>query len=276
MKQNPPKLKQEYVGKYLSKNPYTKSVSRRWTEKEIEYLSYLVQHGYNNQQIATALSRTPISIQIKRKRLSKKNNEYNKKHLLEKKKINNDFVDYIKPRTVLDLYCGYNELYDSFNVVKNDKDKKIIADYHMDALKCISLLYSKGKKFDLIDLDPYGSAFDCFDLAIKMANKGLCVTLGEMGHKRWKRLDYVERYYDIHSLDDFNSDNLIKEIIKIGLRNKKQLTVWCKKDWQNISRVWFKIDDIKITEQWNQDSCLCDNHLDEDELNTLDNYYRKL
>ena len=69
MKQNPPKLKQEYVGEYLSKNPYTKSISRRWTEKEIEYLFYLVQNGYNNQQIATALNRTPTSIQIKRKRL---------------------------------------------------------------------------------------------------------------------------------------------------------------------------------------------------------------
>lgn len=249
-KQVPPKLNPEYVGEYLAKNPYTKSVSRRWTDEEIEYMGWLINKGYTNEEIGYALDRTPTSVQIKRKRLGKINDDYNKGHILEKKKINEKFVDYIKPKTVLDLYCGKNNLYDSFNVIKNDKDKTINADYHMDALRCISKLYSENKKFDLIDLDPFGSAYDCFDLAIKMANKGICITLGEMGHKRWKRLDYVERYYGIHSLEDFTSDNMIKQIKNIGLRNKKELKVFCKKDWNRISRVWFMINDIKITKQW--------------------------
>ena len=251
LKNKPPKLKKEFKGKYLQENPYTKTISRKWTTEEIEYMNKLITKGYNNEEIAYALDRTPISIQIKRKRLNKKKGEYNKKHLKEKRLINQEFIDYIKPITVLDLYCGNNTLYDSFKVTKNDKDKTISADYHLDALKCISKLYSENKKYDFIDLDPFGSAYDCFDLAIKMANKGLAVTLGEMGHKRWKRLDYVERYYGINCLDDFISDNLINEIVKIGLRNKKQLKVYCKKDWQNISRVWFTIEKIKITKQWN-------------------------
>ena len=120
----------------------------------------------------------------------------------------------------------------------------------MDALKCLCLLYSQNKKFDLIDLDPFGSAFDCFDLSIKMARKGLCVTLGEMGHRFWKRLDFVSKRYDIHELDDFTSDNLIKTIQCIGIQNKKQLIVYRKCDWHNISRVWFIIEPYKEVSQW--------------------------
>ena len=92
----------------------------------------------------------------------------------------------------------------------------------------------------------------CFDLAIKMSKKAIIITLGELGHKRFKRLDYVRRYYGIEKLNDFTTDNLIKHIIKIGERNKKLLIPVYIKDWNNIARVYFKIKKIKITEQWNK------------------------
>lgn len=111
----------------------------------------------------------------------------------------------------------------------------------MDYLSFLCLMYLKDKKFDYIDLDPFGSCFDGLDLAIKMANKGLAVTLGEMGHVRWRRLDFVKYRYDIYSIEDFTSDNLIHKIQKIGRYNHKYLEVYCKKDWNNISRVWFII-----------------------------------
>ena len=122
--------------------------------------------------------------------------------------------------------------------------------YHLDALKLLCKLYCEGKTFDLIDLDPFGSAYDCFDLAIKMAKKGLVITLGELGHKRWKRLDYVERYYGITNLEDFTIDNLINHIQQLGMKNKKRLVVYEKKEWKNIGRVYFKIEPYKITKQW--------------------------
>ena len=120
----------------------------------------------------------------------------------------------------------------------------------MDSLKLLCQLYSEDKKFDFIDLDPYGSASDCFDLAIKMANKGIAITFGEIGHKRFKRLDYVRRHYDIHTLDEFTTDNLIKYVQKIGVKNKKNLVVYRKCEWNGISRVWFLMEGLKITEQW--------------------------
>lgn len=111
-------------------------------------------------------------------------------------------------------------------------------------------MFIEGKTFDLVDLDPFGSAYDSFDLAVKMAKKGVIITLGELGHKRWKRLDYVSRYYGINSLEDFTIENLIKHIQMIGKRNKKNLTPLFIREWQNIGRVWFTVEPIKIVEQW--------------------------
>lgn len=83
-----------------------------------------------------------------------------------------------------------------------------------------------------------------------MSKKGLIVTLGEMGHKRFKRLDFVRRMYGIETLEDFTTETIIKEIQKIGLKNKKILKIHTLKEWQGISRVWFTIEEYKVVEQW--------------------------
>lgn len=132
----------------------------------------------------------------------------------------------------------------------NDIDKKVQADYHMPAEKLVAKFYAEGRKFDLIDLDPFGSAYDCFDLSIRMARKGIIVTFGEMGHKRWKRLDYVRSHYGIHDLSDFNTQSLIRELQNIGMKHKKILTPVIIKEWPRVSRVYFDITPTKTTEQW--------------------------
>ena len=83
-----------------------------------------------------------------------------------------------------------------------------------------------------------------------MAKKGLIIILGEIGHKRWKRLDFVRSHYGIEKLEDFTSNRIVEEIIKIGARNKKKLIPIFLNDYRNISRVYFKIETLKITEQW--------------------------
>jgi tRNA G26 N,N-dimethylase Trm1 len=178
---------------------------------------------------------------------------YNQGHFEEKFAVNYDFVKEIKPKSVLDVYAGSASVYKKLNcdnVISNDKNEKSNTEYHLDALDFVCQMYLDKRKFDLVDLDPFGSAYDCFDLAIKMAKKGLVITLGELGHKRFKRLDFVRRYYGIETLEDFTTDNLVKHIIKIGERNKKRLTPIYVKDWRNIARVYFKIEQLKITEQW--------------------------
>lgn len=245
-----PVMPKEYKGKTNVGGGYTDTNPRIWTDKELEWVKDLHSKGYSVREIAYSTGRTLTSVSIKLKRLSKKENLYNINHIDEKYAINKKFLEEINPKNVLDVFCGENKFYKDYNCITNDINKNIDCDYHLDALKLCCKLYIEENKFDLIDLDPYGSAYDCFDLAIKMAKKGLAITLGELGHKRWKRLDYVSRYYNINNFEDFTIENLIKHIQQIGLRNKKQLIVYDYKEWQNIGRVWFKIEPYKITNQW--------------------------
>jgi DNA-binding CsgD family transcriptional regulator len=243
----------EFAGKSITAGGYTISQPKKWSAKEIEWLKDMTARGYSYKEIAESMGRTEVSVSIKAKRLGKKQNTYNEHHVVEKYELNKKFVEYIKPKTVLDLYCGEKNYYSQFEGIRattNDINKSIKADYNEDALKLICKLYYDGDKFDIVDLDPFGSAYDCFDLAIKMARKGIVITLGELGHKRWKRLDYVGTHYDIDNLSDFTIDRLVEEIRAIGRRNKKELRVVELREWKNIGRVWFEIKPLKVTSQW--------------------------
>jgi hypothetical protein len=250
---NPYLMPSEYKGEYTKNGGLTKFQPRKWTEKEIEWVNMLKAKRFNTKQIAECIDRDVTQVSIKIKRLGKKSMTYNQGHFEEKFAVNYDFVKEIKPKSVLDVYAGFASVYKKLNcdnVISNDKNEKSNTEYHLDALEFVCQMYLDKRKFDLVDLDPFGSAYDCFDFAIKMAKKGLVITLGELGHKRFKRLDFVRRYYGIETLEDFTTDNLVKHIIKIGERNKKTLIPIYVKDWRNIARVYFKIEQLKITEQW--------------------------
>lgn len=250
---NPYLMPSEYKGEYTKNGGLTKFQPRKWTEKEIEWVNMLKAKGFNTKQIAECIDRDVTQVSIKIKRLGKKTMTYNQAHFEEKFSVNYDFVKQIKPKSVLDVYAGFASVYKKLNcknVISNDKNENSKTEYHLDALDFVCQMYIDKRKFDLVDLDPFGSAYDCFDLAIKMAKKGIIITLGELGHKRFKRLDFVRRYYGIETLEDFTTDNLVKHIIKIGERNKKTLIPIYVKDWRNIARVYFKIEQLKITEQW--------------------------
>lgn len=245
-----PTMPDKFKGKLKANCGYTDTMPRKWTQEEIDWILSLKQQGFSIRDIAESVGRSETSISIKMKRIGKTNQKYNRNHVAEKYRLNQMFLDEVKPDTILDLYCGTKSFYKGMNVTTNDIDKNIEADYHCDSFKLLCELYAQGKKYDLVDLDPFGSAYDCFDLAIKMARKGVVITLGELGHKRWKRIDFVKSHYGIESMDDFTFDALIEHIQMIGRRNKKELTIWAAREWQNIGRVWFTISDIKITGQW--------------------------
>jgi hypothetical protein len=242
----------EYKGDFIKNGGLTRFTPRKWTEKEIEWVGMLKEKGLSVKQIAECIDRDVTQVSIKIKRLGKKNKTYNDAHRVDKYSTNAQFIKDIDINTVLDLYSGKTSYYSSLGLKKlvtNDVETSFGTDYNYDALSCICMLYAGNNKYDLIDLDPFGSAYDCFDLAIKMAKKGLIITLGEMGHKRFKRLDFVSRYYGIKTLEDFTTDNLVNHIIKIGERNKKLLTPVYIKDWRNIARVYFKIESLKVVDK---------------------------
>lgn len=254
-KPNIPLMPEEYKGVVGVGCGYTISNPRQWTDKEIEWCMSLKSKGFSNEEIAASVGRTPVSIQIKLKRIGKKNDTYNEHHLSDKYACNLSFYEVVRPKTILDLYCGGKSFWRNLmksGVVTNDLNADVDADYHERAEMLIHKLYYDGHKYDVIDLDPYGSAYDCFDLSIKMAQKGLIVTFGEFGHRRWKRLDFVKRYYGIESLEDFTLKNIVSHLEKIAERNKKRITPIISRTWDRIARVWFLLDEFKITEQWNK------------------------
>ena len=226
------KMPEAFKGESTTKTDYIATTPRKWTKEEIEWVKKLQADGYTAAEIAYSTDRSLTSVKIKLQKLSKRENTYNEKHVQEKYDINEAFVEEIKPESVLDLYAGKKNFYKDFNATTNDINEQLETDYHRDALKLLCELYAKDKSYDLIDLDPYGSAYDCYDLAIKMANKGLCITLGEMGHQRWSRLDFVGSRYNITDLKDFTTGNMIQHIQQIGIRNKKKLTIYKLKEWK--------------------------------------------
>ena len=243
-----PIMPKEYQGKFGTSGGFTKTKPRKWTKAEINWCLGLRHDGYNTKDISVSVDRTEVSVSKKFKRLLKETGNYNTPHKEDKYKTNEEFLNIVNPKSILDVFAGISSYYTSW-VTTNDKNKEANTEYHMDALKCICKLYSENNKYDLIDLDPYGTAYDCFDLAIKMAKKGLIITLGEMGHKRFRRLDFVKRHYGIETFEDFTVDNLIKKIQIIGERNRKTLKVWKKKEWRNIARVYFTIEPFKIIDK---------------------------
>jgi len=250
---NPYLMPSEYKGEYTKNGGLTKFQPRKWTEKEIEWVNMLKAKGFNTKQIAECIDRDVTQVSIKIKRLGKLNKTYNDPHRAEKYATNARFIIDANIDSVLDVFSGSKSAYETYGLKKlvtNDVEVSFGTDYNYDALTFCCMQYAGGNKYDLVDLDPFGSAYDCFDLAIKMAKKGLVITLGELGHKRFKRLDFVRRYYGIETIEDFTTDNLVKHIIKIGERNKKNLIPIYVKDWRNIARVYFKIEQLKITEQW--------------------------
>lgn len=227
--------------------------ARTWTNDEVKWMQDRLAEGFSRVEVAEAMGRSEVSISIKLKRLKKTDNSYNEKHLDDKYACNDEFIKLIKPKSLLDVYAG-NKFYSRYDISEyrtNDIDTEKDVDRHDDALVCVCKHYIAGRKYDIIDLDPFGSAYDCFDLAIKMAKKGIIITFGEYGHKRWKRTDFVRRYYGINDYEDICAERFIDEVQKIGIRNKKSLTPVIVRTWENICRVWFTISPLSITDQWN-------------------------
>ena len=249
-----PKMPEAYRGKVGKHGQYTATAPREWTDAELKWMRQLRSEGFTQKQIAESVGRSEVSVMVKLKRLDKLDGTYNAPHVAEKYAINDAFLQELKPKDVLDLYCGAKMFYKGkVKCMTNDKNENVNSGHNMDALKLLCKLYVRDRKFDLIDLDPFGSAYDCLDLAVKLAKRGLIVTLGELGHKRFCRLDYVSSHYDIDSMADFTLTNLIRHIQMVGKRNKKNLTVYAAREWRNIGRVWFKIEPLKITSQWKTD-----------------------
>jgi hypothetical protein len=248
-------MPKEFYGELKASTEFVKSVPRAWTDNELQWCVDSLQAGFSVKEIANAIGRTEISVQTKLKRKTKTGDSYNDKNRGLKYAANQFFIDTVQPKTVLDVYAG-NSFYktvDGLSVVTNDKDEKFDTDYSLDALRLLCVLYADGKKFDVVDIDPYGSAYECFDLALKMSRKGIVVSFGEWGHKRWKRYDFVRPRYGVSNGDEFVPEAFISEFQRIARVNHKEAVVVDVLQYGNFLRVYFTLEKFKTVEQWDID-----------------------
>jgi len=232
--------------KYNFDNGGAYSKRRRWTKEELNTLNKYLDQNKTVKDIAKELKRTETSVHLKIKRLALDNATYNEKHQLQKYLANRKYLNDLKPNSVLDLYAGSKSYYINKvdSVTSNDKNKSFNTTYNLNAFDLLCKLYLDKATFDLIDLDPFGSAAENIYLATKLANKGLIVTYGELGHKKFKRLDYVSKFYNINTLEDFNLKNLINHTKLIAKQNKKVLEVHTAyMFYAGLGRVYYKVNE---------------------------------
>ena len=193
--------------------------TRKWSKEEEDWAWQLYKDGYNYNEIAYSLDREhSSSVPLKMKRLKKKYGEYNDPHREEKYRKNEMFIKLFNNEhlTILDCFCGKTKFYNNLskNVHNNDINKEIKCDTNLDANNLLEKFIVERKKFDIVDLDPYGACILYLENALQVATKGLIMTLGEYGHKRWNRLDFISKHYDITNIEDLTIDNLISQIVE--------------------------------------------------------------
>jgi hypothetical protein len=234
----------EFYGEIIKSNGSVKTNPRAWTEPEVEWIVSRKALGYNNAQIAKAIGRSEVSVAMKLARVKKLRNIYNVENRDIKYLANKEFMQKLEPVSVLDLYAGdsWYSVYPKLNLITNDKDERFDTTHHLDALRLLCKFVSEGKRFDLIDLDPYGSAYECIDLAIKQADSALIISFGEWGQKRWLRYDYVGPRYGVWSIEDFTEDKFIETVQSRALLQGKKLTAVNTIQYTNFLRVYFTID----------------------------------
>lgn len=224
-------------------NGVIKSEPKKWSEEEINKLLELKKAGTQFNDIGKLLNRTAYSCNRKYYKLMKSKDTYNNKHRDIKYKHNKRYLEFLPEcKTLLDVFSGGVSWWkENTNLSVIDNDIKIDgADFKLDA---IDFLYNhKSKKVDVVDLDPFGSAFDCFDFALQIAQKGIIITFGEIVGRRFNRMDFVEHRYNINFIEDFTTDNLSKYVEKRALIFRKKLTPVIKAEMTNISRVYYTIE----------------------------------
>jgi len=229
------------------------SKSKPWTEEEVQLIKDKTKYGLTLQDVADKLGRTLVSVKNKSKRLSVASKTYNSLHLAPKYAANEEFLEKIQPSSILDAYAGdsyYKKKSDwcadrPVKIIDNDNEGTV-TNYVWDAEK---FLYQfRKKKFDFVDLDPFGSAFPCFDYALKIAQKGLAITFGEYGHRRFNRKDFVEHRYGIKTFEDFSVTNLTHYVVERGKIFNKVIRVEKEMLFINICRVYFTVENKEMPE----------------------------
>ena len=166
----------------------------------------------------------------------------------EKYVLNKKLIEELNIKTVCDAFAGlessYNKLSNIDTICSNDIAENANTNNHLKAFSFLALMIGNNKKFDLVDLDPYGSCYDCWPLAIRLAQKGLIISYGDYCNWRYKRTEIINsRYGECNSVEEFEQ-NLLRETERVaynyGPKKLTALHIW--KPNAYFMRVYYKIE----------------------------------
>ncbi len=239
---------------------YTKTIPRKWSKHEEDCLKEHINNQITYSELLKKLNnRSKQSIYRKLTRFKLTLLQYNKNNVDEKIRTDKDFFDILNAKcyniNVLDAFSGNNKKYKLWGAKKvftNDKNKKYETTFNKDSYKLLCQLNSKGdNQFDLVDIDPFGTCFDCWELAIRLAKCGVVITHGEIRQIiRFKRKDLCQRYFNKTSIEV--PEDIIKFVKWLGFRHKKKITVYKFLNWNYQARGYYLIEPIKQTRFINQ------------------------
>lgn len=212
----------------------------------------LINSGYTLYHISKKYDITITQAKSILSKYKKESNTYNVDHIKVKYQINNEFFHCIKPKTILDLFCGRNRYWatnfgDKSLVISNDllEDKFANPDpgYNIDANILMNNFIANNECFDLVDVDPYNSPAEFIDSAIKLAVKGLIITFGDLPNvKRFKKYDYFYKHYGItDSIENINIQSLAEYLVE---KTNNRFEIFEAYSWKTCGRVYLKSIDI--------------------------------
>jgi hypothetical protein len=169
-----------------------------------------------------------------------------------KQDTDRQFAQQIGAESIADVYAGASTKYTSVcsKVITNDIDQKCPTQYHLPADRFLAQMYGEARNIDLIDLDPYGSCWDCLPMAIKLARKGLIISYGDFSNWRYKRWEIIQ--YQVgcipKNLDEYKAD-LIGITIQMGMSyaKKKLVPLYAFTPNKYFTRIYYKVEKGK----WN-------------------------
>ncbi len=245
---------EEAFGEKVSSNNY--APSRTWSKEDIDSLIEYKSMGYNDRQIARKLNRTQEAIRGMWRKNKRKVVGSNIPGIEDKPKYNSMFLNDIKPKSIFDGFAGETSFYEEYSLIKNvtlisnDNDPAYATShtYNEDAELLMAKLFGHKQKYDLVDIDTFGSPFDYIRLGIKLAKKGIIITFGEFYTKQFgENNDHIDRCYNIKSIEDLTIESLIEEVKRMGRQCLKTLNekyIIHNKHKTNY-RVYFEIETYK-------------------------------
>lgn len=200
----------------------------KWT-KELEEKCFLMRGNKSTyKEIAKELGTTESSVKHKVRRISQSNNEDKYKHTKEKVEILDRFLigSNLKVLETNSGFGGLSEFYSGFGHVEcYDIDEKrvrhvnSIGSENIDAFKgdsekeVIRLLHQK-RKYDIVDIDPYGMPSRYFPYVFGLIDKGiLSVTLPMIGVAQMNKIT-IEHLMVFWGVDYKDKESYVDKVIE--------------------------------------------------------------